>query len=149
MILFLFQSFTTTISIQNFQTPPQIRFFCNVKQTITCSLFHNIVYCVKKWIQYSKSSETSSFLSSLSTLTVWQCGKQMGLVYSVNKTFFRLNTLTKETSEGDGWWESSKVDKDDSSNNLSVQSISDVTDIVLIPSLHVSNHATEWNSSTC
>ncbi len=77
---------------------------------------------------------------------IWETN---GIVYSVNTAFFRLNVLTKETSEGDGWRESSKVDKDDSSKNLSVQSISDVTDIVLIPSLHVSNHATEGDTSAC
>lgn len=142
---------------------------CNVKQTITCSHFHNIGYCVafNEWVWKNGYSTVNPLKRSVFCLLFphWQCDSDRltvrmrshkdqiwetnGIVYSVNEAFLRLNILTKETSEGDGWRESSKVDKDDSSKNLNVQSISDVTDIVLIPSLHVSNHATEWNTSTC
>lgn len=47
---------------------------------------------------------------------------------------------TKQSSKGDGRRKSSKVDEDDSSKNLGIESVCDVALVVLETSLYVSNH---------
>lgn len=57
-------------------------------------------------------------------------------------------THTQQSPEGDGGWEGGKVDEDDSSKDLGVKSICDVTLVVLVAPLYVSNHPAKWLTST-
>lgn len=59
-----------------------------------------------------------------------------------------IYTHTQQSSKGDGRRQSSKVDKDDSSNDLGVESVCDVALVVFVASLYVSNHPTKWPTST-
>lgn len=57
-------------------------------------------------------------------------------------------TRTQQSTKGDGGRESGKVDEDDSSEDLGVERIDEVTLVVLIAPPYVSNHSAKWSSST-
>lgn len=58
------------------------------------------------------------------------------------------STRTQQSAKGDGGRQSSKVDEDDSSEDLGIQRICDVTLVILVASPDISNHPTKWSTST-
>lgn len=67
---------------------------------------------------------------------------------TVNLLILLQTTHTQKTAEGDGRRQGSKVDKDNCSKNLGVQSICDVTLVVLVASFYVPNHSTKRTPRT-
>lgn len=98
-----------------------------------------------------RSSETPIMLSTLSADLVEKVSEKH--YYKICHTWQKyyiseIYTHTQQPSKGDGRRQSSKVDKDDSSNDLGVESVCDVTLVVLVASLYVSNHPAKWSTST-
>lgn len=54
--------------------------------------------------------------------------------------------LTQQASEGDGRGQGSEVDEDDSSQDLGVEGVCEVTDVMAVPPLHVLYHPAEGNA---
>ena len=58
------------------------------------------------------------------------------------------STRTQQSSKGDGRRQGGEVNEDDSSKHLGIKSICDVTLVVLVATLYVSNHPAKWSAST-
>lgn len=55
---------------------------------------------------------------------------------------------TQQAAKGDGGRQSGEVDEDDSSEDLGIKSICDVTPVVLVASPDISNHSAKRSTST-